>query len=141
MEMLLTAIKKKFAEKTQRHQIKRVLLIDGDKDRTLSNALQKEGYDVVRCDSVGEAWNLVYPHRPHLIILTFDNSSRSALSDFQECQALAEGVPIVLAAAGDISGSFPKNLRHGTEPVLATWSTSESVRAALHGLEDSTTKI
>ena len=142
METLHTPIKNELAEKTQRNQIKKILLIDEDKDCALSTTLAKEGYDVVHCDSVHEAWNLVYPHRPHLIILRLHSANGSALSDFQECRALAEGVPIVLAiTSAQTSRALLKTLQHGAETVLTASSTLESVRKALHGLEHSTTKI
>src|SRR5882724_2180713 len=89
METLHTPTENEVAEKTQTNQIKKILLIDEDKDCALSTALAEEGYDVVHCDSVHEAWNLVYPHRPHLIILRLYNANGSALSDFGECRALS----------------------------------------------------
>ena len=142
METLHTPTENEVAEKTQTNQIKKILLIDEDKDCALSTALAEEGYDVVHCDSVHVAWNLVYPHRPHLIILRLYNANGSALSHFRECRALAEGVPIVLAiTSAQISRALLKTRQHGAETVLAASSTLESIREALRGLECSTTKI
>jgi len=142
METLHTPTENEVAEKTQTNQIKKILLIDEDKDCALSTALAEEGYDVVHWDSVHEAWNLVYPHRPHLIILRLYNANGSALSHFRECRALAEGVPIVLAiTSAQISRALLKTRQHGSETVLVASSTLESIREALRGLECSTTKI
>jgi DNA-binding response OmpR family regulator len=142
METLHAPTKDELGEKTQTNRIKKILLIDKDNDCALSTALAEEGHDVVHCDSVHEAWNLVYPYRPHLIILRLYNADGSALSDIRECRALAEGVPIVLAiTSAQISPALLKTLQHGAETVLAVSSTLESVRKALHGLERSTTKI
>jgi DNA-binding response OmpR family regulator len=141
METLHTPTENQLVEKIQTNRIKKILLIDEDKDCALSTALADEGYDVVHCDSVHKAWNLVYPHRPHLIILRL-YANGSALSDFRECRALAEGVPIVLAiTSAQISRALLKTLPYGAETVVAVSSTLESVRKALHGLERSTTKI
>ena len=139
METLHTPIENELAKKIQTNQIKKILLIDEEKDCALSTALTEQGYDVVHCDSVHEAWNLVYPHRPHLIILRLYNANGSALSDFRECRALADGVPIVLAiTSAQISQALLKTLQHGAETVPTASSTLESVRKALHGLEQST---
>jgi len=62
METLHTPTENEVAEKTQTNQIKKILLIDEDKDCALSTALAEEGYDVVHCGSGHVAWNLVYPH-------------------------------------------------------------------------------
>ena len=85
-------IKKALTEKTQTNEIKKILLIDKNKASPLSTALQQEGYHLIHCDSVQKAWDLIYPHRPHLIVLhLYDFNNGAGLSDLQECQALAEG--------------------------------------------------
>src|SRR6266542_1886378 len=61
METLHIQTKKTLTKKTQASEIKKILLIDQDKDSALSAALAREGYDLVLCDSVQEAWSLVYP--------------------------------------------------------------------------------
>ncbi len=93
MEPLHMRIKKALPEKTQTNEIKKILLIDKNKASPLSTALQQEGYHLIHCDSVQKAWDIIYPHRPHLIVLhLYDFNNGAGLSDLQECQALAEGV-------------------------------------------------
>ena len=109
MEPLHMRIKRALTEKTQTNEIKKILLIDKNKASFLSTALQQEGYHLIHCDSVQKAWDLIYPHRPHLIVLHLYNFNNGAgLSDLQECQALAEGVPIILAAPSRVNQSSAK---------------------------------
>ena len=56
--------KKKPTEKKPTIEIKKILLIDHNKDSAFSAALTKDGYDVIHCDAVQKAWCLVYPQRP-----------------------------------------------------------------------------
>jgi len=135
METLHIQTKKTLTKKTQASEIKKILLIDQDKDSALSAALAREGYDLVLCDSVQEAWSLVYPYRPHLIILHLRNSNRAGLSDIQECRALAEDIPIVLAVSAQVNRALIKATQHGASSVLATSSAPESVREVLHHLQ------
>jgi DNA-binding response OmpR family regulator len=134
METLHTQIKKKLTGKTHASEPKKILLIEEDKDSALSAVLAQEGYDVVHCASVQRAWSLVYPHRPHFIVLHFDNSNEAGLADFKECRALAQGVPIVLAISAEVNRGRVKAPR-GAAAVLTVASTPESIREALHGLE------
>jgi DNA-binding NtrC family response regulator len=138
MESLPILIKKKLTKKTQTRETKKILLIDKEKHSALSTSLAQEGYDVVHCDSVHKAWNLVYPRRPHVIILSLGDSNGTALFDLQECRVLAEGVPIILATSAHINRAIIKAPRHGAAAVVAATSTPESVSKALHGLEAST---
>jgi len=138
METLHIQTKKTLTKKTQASEIKKILLIDRDKDSALSAALAQEGYDLVLCDSVQEAWSLIYPYRPHLIILHLRNSNGAGLSDLRECRALAEGVPIVLAFSAQVNRALIKAMQHGASSVLATSSRPESVREVLHHLQAST---
>jgi DNA-binding NtrC family response regulator len=137
METLHRQIKKTLTEKTKASAIKKILLIGEDKDSALSAALAREGYDLVHCDSVQKAWSLVYPHRPHLMILHLHDSNGAALSDLQECWALAEGVPIIFATSARVKRALIKAIQHGAATVLAASSTPESVREVLHHLETS----
>jgi DNA-binding NtrC family response regulator len=135
MENLQKTHKKNRDVKTQMNKTKQILLIGEDKDAILSMIIEQEGYHLVRCNSVHQAWNLVYPHRPHFIILRLDNFERTALSDFQECRALAEGVPIIVMTPTCVSRALMKALQHRAVIVVATSSAAQSVREALHGLE------
>ena len=140
METLHLQSKKKLTEKTQAREIKKILLIDNNKDSALAAALARERYRIVHCDSVQQAWSLVYPHRPHLIILRLSNSNEAALACLQECRVLAEGVPMVVVTPAHVNRAVMKVLQHEAATVLADSLTPQSIRAALDGLEVSLMK-
>jgi DNA-binding NtrC family response regulator len=128
MESLHMRIKKALTEKTQTNEIKKILLIDKNKASPLSTALQQDGYHLIHCDSVQKAWDLIYPHRPHLIVLhLYDFNNGAGLSDLQECQALAEGVPIILAGPAKINQVLSKTT-HRAAVVFAPSSTPEALQ-------------
>jgi DNA-binding NtrC family response regulator len=138
METQQIQINKTLTKKTKASAIKRILLIDEDRDDVLSAALAQEGYDLVNCDSVQKAWSVVYPHRPQLIILRLRNSTEASLSDLHECRALAEGVPIILPISAPVNPALIKAIQHGALTVVVSPSTPERVKEALHRLEVST---
>jgi DNA-binding NtrC family response regulator len=138
MESLHIRIKKALTEKTQTNEIKKILLIDKNRGGALSIALEREGYDLIHCNSVQKAWGLIYPYRPHLIVLHLYDSNGAGLSDLQECRALAEGVLIILAVPTKVNQRLIKATQHRTAVVLAPSSTPESVTKMLHHLEAST---
>lgn len=110
METLHTLMDKSLNKMPRR---KKILLIDNETNSALATALKREGHHVVHCDCVHNAWNLVYPQRPHLIIFTVHKSDRTALSDLHECRALAGGAPIVLATSVDASQALLNALPPG----------------------------
>ena len=103
METQHIQIKKIITETTGTRKLKKILLIDEDKDSALSTTLEQKGYDLIHCDSVQKAWGLVYPHRPQLIVLHLYDTNRLGLSNLQECRALAERIPIILAAPAKVN--------------------------------------
>src|SRR4051794_37972841 len=111
MENLHTLMNKRLNEISES---KRILLIDNGTNSALATALEREGHHVVHCDCVHDAWKLVYPQRPHLIVFTVHKADPTALSDLHECWALAEGAPIVLATSVDVSQAFLDALPPGT---------------------------
>ena len=127
--------KRKLTEKTQTDEIKKILLIDHNKDRALAAVLAQEGYDLIHCDAVQKAWSLVYPQRPHLIIIHLDDLDGAGLADLQECSALAEGVPIILATSTRVNDTLMKVLQHRAAAILDLPSMPETIREALHDLE------
>jgi DNA-binding NtrC family response regulator len=138
METQQIHIQKTLTEKEQVSGIKKILLIDKDKDSALSAILAREGYDCVHCDSPQKAWSLVYPYPPHLIILHLYNSDGAGLSDLQECRALAERVPIIVALSAQAKPALTQAMQHAATAVLAASSTPEGVSEVLHQLEAST---
>ena len=75
------------------------MLIGGNPDINFFTALQQEGYEAIACESAQKAWPLVYEFRPSLIIVHLGHPSRSDIATLQECRAMAEGVPIVVATS------------------------------------------
>jgi DNA-binding NtrC family response regulator len=124
--------KKHPTEKTPTDEIKKILLIDHNKDSALLAALAQERYDVIHCDAVQKAWCLVYPQRPHLIIILLDNLDGAGFADFQECRALAEGVPIILATSAEVNETLMKVLRHRAAAILDFPLMPETIRETLH---------
>ena len=119
MESLARQVKKALTEMSRAGEIKRILLIDRDSHSRLASQLALDGRYRVHCASVQDAWNLVYPYPPHIIVLHVYNAGTAALSDFQECRALAGGVPIVLAISALATQDFLRSARHGSTLVLA----------------------
>jgi DNA-binding NtrC family response regulator len=128
------ANKRKPSDRTLVNEINRILLINPDKSSAVSKALAEQGYDVVHCASVQKAWNLVYPQRPDLIFLRLHNPDRAALSDLQECHALARGVPVILAISAPLNPSLAKTLQHEAAGVFLVSSNPEILRESLHDL-------
>jgi DNA-binding NtrC family response regulator len=135
MQTMHITNKTKPTEKTLTVELKKILLIDRNKESALSVALIQEGYDVIHCDAVQKAWNLVYPQRPHLIIIHLDQLNGAGLADLQECSALAEGVPIILATSAEINEALMNVLQHRAAAILDLPSMPENIRRALHDLE------
>ena len=119
MENLATQVNKALAEMSRARQIRRILLVDQDPNSRLASQLAQDGRYRVHCASVQDAWKLVYPYPPHLIVLHVYNAGTAALADFQECRALASGVPIVLAISAAATQDFLRTARHGSTIVLA----------------------
>jgi DNA-binding response OmpR family regulator len=128
------SLKRNLNEKIRTEKVKKILLIDVNRSSALANALAEQGHDLLHCDSVQRAWKFTYPHRPDIIILHLRDSNRAALSDLQECRALAKGVPIIAAMAANLNRALIKPLQHGAAAVLATPPTPESLRESLHGV-------
>src|SRR5262249_50638447 len=127
--------KKRLTEKAATDQMKKILLIDYDKGSALSAALTQEGYDVIHCNAVQKAWCLVYPQRPHLIVIHLDDLDGAGLADFQECRALAEGVPIILATSARVNETLMKVLQHRSAAILDLPLIPATIRETLHDLE------
>jgi DNA-binding NtrC family response regulator len=110
--------KEKVVEWIPTREIKKILLIDRSKDGALSAALSQGGYHVVHCDSVQKAWSFIYPHPPHLIVVHLDDLNPASLADLQECWALAEGVPIMLATSAQVNQPLREAVQHRAAGIL-----------------------
>jgi DNA-binding NtrC family response regulator len=115
------------------NQTKKILLIGDAKSDALLN--RQETYRLFHCDSMLQAWELVYRYRPHLIILELDNSDRTALSTFQECRVLAGRVPIIVMTPAHLTRPLMKVLENRVLAVIPTSSILQSVSKVLQGLE------
>ncbi len=142
METLNSQVEKTFKEKVGQWipagEIKKILLIDGNKDSALSAVLSQEGYHVVRCDSVQKAWSFIYPYPPHLIIVHLDDLNRAGLDDLEECWALAEGVPIILATSAQVNRTVMEAVQHRAAGILALPSMMKTSAKALDEPEAAT---
>ena len=126
--------KGKLTEKVPTDQIKKILVIN-HKGGALSAALAQEGYDVIQCDAVQKAWCLVYPQRPHLIVIHLDSLDGAGLAAFQECRALAQGVPIILATCAQVNQTLMKILQHRAAAILDLPLMPATIRETFHDLE------
>jgi DNA-binding NtrC family response regulator len=124
----------KLTEKAQTNETRQILLIEDNKDSALSATLAQEGYDVIHCDTVQKAWSLVYPQRPHLIIIHLDDLDGAGLADLQECRALAEGIPVILATSAEINETRMQVLQQRAAAILDLPSMPETIREALTDL-------
>ena len=83
----------------------------GNRRVHLLAGLEQEGCDVTVCESPQKAWGFVYPIRPDVIILQLQHLSSKDIYALQECLALADGVPVILATGASRSEALTKELR------------------------------
>jgi hypothetical protein len=111
---------------------KKILLIGGLKSDALLH--RQETYRLFHCDTVFQAWSLVYRHRPHLIVLNFANSVADGLAALQECRVLAGRVPIIVVAPVKLKRALAATLQHHVTAVIAASAIAQSVDKALRSL-------
>ncbi len=92
----------------------KILVVNATADGPLARGLEKQGYDVLTCESPQKAWGFVYPTRPHLIILHLEEPTGKDIYALQECRALADGVPVVVATGVSRIAAFTQQLGRGT---------------------------
>lgn len=114
--------------------VKRILLIDEKWDSPLFISLQQEGYEVIACDSAQKAWGLVFPFRPYVIIVHLHQPSRRDVAILQECRALAEGVPIIVATSVPGHEAAMQALEEGATSFLSLPAKPETIRRVLDEL-------
>jgi len=114
---------------------KKLLLIDGKSETSLLAALEQEGCDITVCDSPQKAWGFVYPIRPDVIILHLRHLSSKDIYALQECLALADGVPVIIATGGSRLEAFTEKLGRVVPQFLSLPLKPNAVREVLHGLE------
>jgi DNA-binding NarL/FixJ family response regulator len=120
---------------TRVDKTKKILLIGSTKSAALLN--RQETYRVFQCDTVRQAWNLVYRHRPHLIVLDLAKSALGGLSALQECRALAGPVPIVVVVPSHLTRPLAEALEHRVITVTSASSIARSVGKALQSVAGS----
>jgi DNA-binding NtrC family response regulator len=114
---------------------KTLLLIDGKSETSLLAALEQEGCDITVCDSPQKAWGFVYPIRPDVIILHLQHLSSKDIYALQECLALADGVPVIIATGASRLEAFTEKLGRVVPRFLSLPLKPNAVREVLHGLE------
>ena len=114
---------------------KKLLLIDGKSETSLLAALEREGCDITVCDSPQKAWGFVYPIRPDVIILHLQHLSSKDIYALQECLALADGVPVIIATGTSRIEAFTEKLGRVVPRFLSLPLKPNAVRDVLHGLE------
>ena len=114
---------------------KKLLLIDGKSETSLLAALEQEGCDITVCDSPQKAWGFVYPIRPNVIILHLQHLSSKDIYALQECLALADGVPVIIATGASRIEAFTQELKRVVPRFLSLPLKPDAVREVLHGLE------
>ena len=115
---------------------RKILLIDEKRHSPVFIFLQQEGYNVIACDSPQKAWGLVYPLRPRVIIVHLPNPGRKDLAVLQECRALADGVPVLLAASFPGLDPVSEELKRLVAAFIAVPLKPNAVEQALDGAEE-----
>ena len=110
---------------TRINRTKKVLVIGGAKSAALLN--RRETYRLFHCDTVRQAWNLFYRHRPHLIVLSLVNSESGGLSALQECRVMAGRTPIVVVAPAHVTRPLAEALERHVMAVIAASSVAQGV--------------
>lgn len=113
---------------------KKILLVDDNPDLALFTALQQEGYEVVTCESPQKAWGLVWPFRPHFIIVHLDHPSSRDVAILHECRALADGVPIIVATSVPGHETVLRALEQGATSFLFLPIKPDAIRKVLDEL-------
>ena len=121
------------AEKIENKE--KLLLIDGKSETSLLAVLEQEGCDITVCDSPQKAWGFVYPIRPDVIILHLQHLSSKDIYALQECLALADGVPVIIATGASRIEAFTQELKRVVPLFLSLPLKPDAVREVLHGLE------
>jgi CheY-like chemotaxis protein len=106
----------------------------GDEKIRIDKTNRQETYRLFHCDTVLQAWNLVYRHRPHLIVLNLGNLESGGLSALQECRVLAGRVPIIVVAPSQLRQPLAEALEHQVVAVIPASSIARSVSKALQSL-------
>lgn len=121
--------------------VKKKILVIGDKGHTqLFSSLQEEGYEVIACESAQKAWGLVYPFRPHFIVVHLHHPSQRDMAVLQECHAMAEGVPIIVATSVPGNEAVMQALEEGATAFLSLPMEPQSLRKVLDELQPATSE-
>jgi DNA-binding NtrC family response regulator len=110
-------------------------LIDGKSETSLLAVLEQEGCEVTVCESPQKAWGFVYPIRPDVIILHLQRLSSKDIYALQECLALADGVPVIIATGASRLEAFTEKLGRVVPQFLSLPLKPNAVREVLHGIE------
>ena len=123
------------AEKAENRE--RLLLIDEISETSLLTGLEREGYEVTVCESPQKAWGCVYPIRPDLIVLHRPRLSGKDIYALQECLALADGVPVIIATGASRIDALMRELGKGNSRFVSLPLKPNALRKIRHELESS----
>ena len=112
----------------------KILLIGENPDTQLFIALQKEGYEAIASESPQKAWPLVCTFQPHLIIVHLRHPSRTDIATLQECRAVAQGIPIVVATSVPGHETVTRALEEGATSFLSLPVEGAKIKKALDNL-------
>jgi len=116
---------------------KKILVIDDQWDTPLFVALQREGYEVISCESPQKAWGLAWTFRPDFIIVHLGNPSKGDISTLQGCAVLAGGSPIIVARPILAGGAVMKALEEVAAAFLSHPLKRNALREVFDELESS----
>jgi DNA-binding NtrC family response regulator len=123
------------AKNTEKRE--KILLIEEKWDAPLIGGLEQQGYEVITCESPQKAWGFVYPIRPHLIILHLEQPTGRDIYALQECRALADGVPVIVATGASEIDAFMRELGKGVLRFLSLPMKPNALREIRHELKSS----
>jgi len=116
---------------------KQILLINEKSDTQLFVDFQEKGCEVTVCESPQKAWGFVCPIPPGVNILHLQHLSSKDIYALEECLALADGVPVIIATGASRSEAFTKELRRIVPRFLSLPLKPDAVGEILDGLESS----
>jgi DNA-binding NarL/FixJ family response regulator len=118
--------------KNPNQRTKKILLI-GAKNAALFDRPQT--YRLLHCDTVRQAWDLIYRDRPHLIVLDLGKSQPpGVISALRECRALAGCVPIIVVAPSHLTRHLASALEHHAAAVIPASAVARSLDRVLHNM-------
>ena len=109
-------------------------MIGENPDILLFTALQKEGYEAIACESPQKAAVLVHAFQPRLITVHLRHPSRNDIVTLQECPAIADGIPIMVATSVPGHETVMRALEEGATSFLVLPVEAAKIKKVVDGL-------